>query len=142
MRYLVVANQTLGAEQLSRKVRECEQAGQCTFHLLVPATQPHDHLTWVEGEARTIARDRLDLALVRLRKLGVNVDGAIGDANPFLAIGDALRDAEFDHIILSTLPAGISRWLKLDLPSRVEAAFGLPVSHIISPASSSAAHGG
>ena len=137
MRYLVVANQTLGAEQLSRKVLECQEAGPCTFHLLVPATPPHDHLTWVEGEAATIARDRLDLALVRLRKLGVNVDGAIGDPNPLLAIGDALRDAEFDHIILSTLPAGISRWLKMDLPSRVEAAFGLPVSHIISPASSS-----
>ena len=137
MRYLVVANQTLGAEQLSRKVRECQGAGPCTFHLLVPATPPHDHLTWVEGEAATIARDRLDLALVRLRKLGVSVDGAIGDPNPLLAIGDALRDAEFDHIILSTLPAGVSRWLKMDLPSRVEAAFGLPVSHIISPASSS-----
>jgi hypothetical protein len=134
MRYLIVANQTLGAEQLSLKVRECQEAGPCTFHLLVPATPPDDHLTWVEGEAMAVARDRLDLALLWLRKVGVDVDGTIGDANPLLAIGDALRVAEFDHIILSTLPAGISRWLKMDLPSRVEAAFGLPVSHIISAA--------
>jgi hypothetical protein len=134
MRYLIVANQTLGAEQLSLKVRECQEAGPCTFHLLVPATPPHDHLTWVEGEAATIAHGRLDLALVWFRELGVDVDGTIGDPNPLLAIGDALRGAEFDHIILSTLPARISRWLKMDLPSRVEAAFGLPVSHIISPA--------
>jgi hypothetical protein len=93
-----------------------------------------DHLTWVEGEAATIARERLDLALVWFREFGVDVDGEIGDPNPLLAIGDALRDGELDHIILSTLPAGISRWLKMDLPSRVEAAFDLPFSHIISPA--------
>ena len=134
MRYLIVANQTLGAEQLSLKVRECQNAGPCTFHLLVPATRPHDHLTWIEGEALAIARDRLDLALAWLRKLGLDVDGTIGDPDPLLAIGDALRVAQFDHIILSTLPAGVSRWLKMDLPSRVEAAFGLPVSHIISSA--------
>jgi hypothetical protein len=134
MRYLVVANQTLGAEQLSRKIRECQAAGRCSFHLLVPATPPNDHLTWVEGEATAIARERLDQALSWLQALGVDVDGEIGDPNPLLAIADALREGEFDHIILSTLPAGLSRWLKADLPSRVRAGFDLPVSHIISSA--------
>lgn len=55
----------------------------------------------------------------------------MGDANPLLAIWDTLQACDLDHIIVSTLPAGISRWIKLDLPSRVEGAFGLPVTHIV-----------
>jgi hypothetical protein len=131
-RYLVIANQTLGADQLYDKVRACLEAGGCTFHIVVPATPPTDNLTWVEEEAWAIAHERLDRALVWFSELGAEVDGEVGDANPLLAISDALRGNEFDHIILSTLPAGISRWLKMDLPSRVSATFGLPVSHIVS----------
>ncbi len=131
-RYLVVANQTLGADQLYHKVRECQAAGPCTFHIVVPATPPNENLTWAEGEASAIARERLGRALAWFRELGAEVDGEVGDANPLLAIWDALRESQFDHIILSTLPAGISRWLKMDLPSRVRAAVNLPVSHIIS----------
>ena len=37
-----------------------------------------------------------------------------------------------DEIILSTLPPGISRWLKKDLPHRVEQRFALPVTTVIS----------
>jgi hypothetical protein len=130
-RYIVVANQTLGADRLYDEVRRCLAAGPCTFHIVVPATPPTDHLTWTEGEARAIASDRLDRALSWFGELGAEVDGEVGDANPLLAIWDALQNREFDQIILSTLPAGISRWVKMDLPSRVRAEFGLPVSHIV-----------
>ncbi len=132
-RFLVVANQTLGADVLYDQVRACLAADPCTFHIVVPATPPTEHLTWTEEEARAIARDRLERALTWFRELGAEVDGEVGDANPLLAIWDALQERGFDHIILSTLPAGISRWLKMDLPSRVSATFGLPLSHIVSP---------
>jgi hypothetical protein len=42
-RYLVVANQTLGGDQLLEKLRERMEAGPCHFHVLVPAT-PVDQL--------------------------------------------------------------------------------------------------
>ncbi|HET9724065.1 MAG TPA: hypothetical protein VFR44_09520 [Actinomycetota bacterium] len=131
-RYLVVANQTLAAGQLERSVRGCMAAGPCRFHIVVPATPPKDHLTWVEGDAMAIARERLDRALEWFHEIGAEVHGTVGDARPLLAIGDALRDQPFDEIILSTLPAGVSRWLRMDLPSRVRAAFDLPVSHVVS----------
>ena len=56
----------------------------------------------------------------------------IGDANPVRAIDDVLIEHPHDEIILSTLPPGISRWLKLDLPHRVEQRFALPVTTVIS----------
>jgi hypothetical protein len=37
-RYLVVANQTLGGDELLAAIRERMAAGDCHFHLLVPAT--------------------------------------------------------------------------------------------------------
>ena len=40
-RYLVVANQTLGGEELSAAIRERMGGGDCHFHLVVPATPAH-----------------------------------------------------------------------------------------------------
>jgi GABA permease len=130
-RYLVVANQTLGGEHLIEKVRQLLTQGSCRFHIVVPATPSAEQLTWTEGEATAIAQDRLDRALARLRALGAEVGGEVGDKNPVLAIEDALRLAEFDEIVLSTLAPGISKWLKLDLASRIASRFSLPVTHVV-----------
>jgi hypothetical protein len=130
-RYLVVANQTLGGEHLTMKVKELLAEGPCRFHVLVPATAPKDHAVYTEGEAEAIAHRRLEDALSRFRDLGAEADGEVGDASPFEAIGDVLRQESFDEIVLSTLPSGASRWLRQDLPHRVERSFGLPVSHIV-----------
>lgn len=131
-RYLVVANQTLGGEPLLAELRRCCQGGAASFHVVVPATHPKDQWTWTEGEANAVARDRLERALERFRELGTEeVTGEVGSARPVEAIGDALRDGDFDGIVLSTLPAGVSKWLNQDLPSRVERSFDLPVTHVI-----------
>jgi hypothetical protein len=131
-RCLVVANQTLAGAHLLDAARARLRSGPCEFHIVVPATPAHDHATWVEGEARGIALRRLRAGLERFREIGADVDGEVGDHSPMEAIGDALREhGPFDEIILSTLPPGRSRWLKLDLPSRVRSAFGMPVTHVI-----------
>ncbi len=130
-RYLVVANQTLAGEPLVSRLRELSRAGPCAFFLIVPATPPRDH-PWTEGEARATARARLDEALMRLSGLEIKVEGEVGDGNPMLAIGDAIREhGPFAEIILSTLPPGASRWLRLDLPHRVAASFGMPMTHVV-----------
>ena len=130
-RYLVVANQTLGGDHLMDAVRECMADGPSSFHVIVPATPPREHLTWAEGEARAVARERLDRALERFRLLGVDASGEVGDADPVQAVGDAIRAGQFDEIILSTLPIGPSRWLRTDVPHRVRAQFRLPVRHVV-----------
>jgi len=133
-RYLVVANQTLGGEHLAEAVRERLVAGPCTFHVVVPATPPHDTGTWTEGEAQNIARERLDKELARFAELGAEASGEVGDADPLMAARDAALEETFDEVIVSTLPAGASRWLKLDLPHRLEKALGVPVVHLEAPA--------
>ena len=129
--YLIVANQTIGGAELLDKVTDLAAAGPCDFYLVVPATAPKEHLTWTEGEARTIAARRLEEGLARLRGAGVIVDGEVGDASPVMAVDDALRHRQVDHVVVCTLPIGMSRWLKLSLPDRIERKHKVPVTHLV-----------
>jgi hypothetical protein len=130
-RILLVANQTAGGTELKREIRRRMSEGPCVFTLVVPATPPQEHATWEEGEARDIARRRMESAVEEMRQMGADMSGVVGDASPVLAINDALIEQPCDEIILSTLPPGVSRWLKRDLPHRVEQRFGLPVTTVI-----------
>lgn len=129
--YLVVANQTLGGPELLDLVREAMREQDCEFHIVVPATPiPHGG-TWTEQEAVAVAQRRLYAAIERFSSIEATVTGEVGDGSPMQAIRDALRDRIVDEVILSTLPPGISRWLKMDLPARVERGFGLPVTVVV-----------
>src|SRR5688572_24732379 len=105
-RYLVVANQTLGAEALAEKVRECMASGDASFHVVVPACHSRDSSWITEGHDHAEAEKRLAAALAKFRELGAEADGEVGDASPVLAIQDALIAGSYDGVILSTLPAG------------------------------------
>jgi hypothetical protein len=132
VRYLVVANQTLGGDALLRRLRELVAEGPCSIHVLVPASADPTE-AFHDGDAdRRRARERLDQALQRLAKLGVEVTGEVGDHRPSDAVGDLLRRGErFDRIVVSTLPSGVSRWLRLDALSRIERAVDVPVEHVV-----------
>jgi hypothetical protein len=129
---LVVANQTACGDELLAAIKARVEQGPCRLTLLVPATHSSEHATWTEAEARALAKRRMDAALARFRDAGAeDVEGVVGDANPVQAIDDVMIEGPQDEIILSTLPPGISRWLHLDLPRRVEQKFELPVTTVI-----------
>jgi hypothetical protein len=130
-RYLIVANQTLTSPELRAAVRERLGAPPCRFHVLVPATPLKQQLAWTEGAARTVARDRLEAALAWLHAEGAITTGSIGDADPVLAVLDALPRDQFDEIVVSTLPPGLSRWIRQDLPHRLARRTDLPVCHVV-----------
>ena len=133
-RYLVIANQTLGGESLLEEVRSRRDAdANASFHVVVPATPPDQFTFHTEGEAIAVAKERLEEELERLQGLGVEATGEVGDHDPLNAVRDAVRDEDFDGIILSTLHVTVSRWLRMDLPSRVERHVDLPVTHVEGP---------
>ena len=128
---LVVAHQTAANDALLDAVRHRAQQGPARFHLIVPR-RPHgmhkvvDPIEAGEREAQLV----LDEALPKLsRAAGSAVTGSIADPEPLMAIHDAVNLGQYDEIIISTLPLGISRWLKLDLVSKARA-LGLPVTHV------------
>jgi hypothetical protein len=130
-RVLVVAHRTAATPALLDAVRERAARGPATFTLLVPnpahglhrVVDPEDQ---EDSEAQTV----LDLALPLLEDAaGGHVEGMIGDAEPLNAIQDAVNLHGFDEIIISTLPKRVSRWLHIDLPSKVNG-LGLPVTTV------------
>lgn len=137
-RILVVANRTLGGEHLVELLRDRAAAGDCSVHVVVPAgSDSHD---WVHTEDEDVAaaQQRLTRAQERLSSLGVAVTGEVGDSRPVDAVLDALRRADYDEVVVSTLPAGPSRWLRADVVSRIERAIHGPVTHVVAAAESAA----
>ena len=133
-RYLVVAHQTADSPELLAELRRAQADDPTsTFVLLVPAT-PIQHLGgWTEGESRSVAAEAGTRAQEELSRHGVQLlDVRVGDADPVEAAADEwnLRP-DYDEVILSTLPAGISRWLKGDATNRLTKRLDLPVKHVV-----------
>jgi hypothetical protein len=130
-RVLVVAHKTAATPALLEAVRERAGRGRTSFTLLVPNAAHGLHaLVDPEDQEQSEAEQVLELALPLLEQAaGAPVAGMIGDPSPMNAIQDAINIHGFDEVILSTLPARASKWLKLDLPSKVTG-LGLPVTTV------------
>jgi hypothetical protein len=117
---LVVAHRTAATPLLLNAVRARAARSPCSFTLLVP--RPYWDPDTEEAEAT------LELAIPLLEEAaGGHVDGLTGDSDPFVAVREVVTTVGVDEILISTLPARVSRWLRRDLPHRVEE-FGLPVT--------------
>ena len=128
-RVLVVAHRTAATQGLADAVRRRAEAGPARFTLLVPRTAHGLHKIMDPEEAdEREARDVLERALPLLSAAaGSEVAGLVGEASPLTAIEDAINSQPFDEIIISTLPRRVSRWLRLDLPSKARG-YGLPIT--------------
>jgi hypothetical protein len=131
VRVLVVAHKTAATQPLLDAVRERAGRGACVFTLLVPNAAHGLHkVVDPEDQGATQAQDVLDVAVPALREAsGMPVEGIVGDPDPSAAVHDAINLRGFDEVIISTLSPRLSRWLKLDLPSKV-AGMGLPVTPV------------
>lgn len=147
---LIVANQTLGGSELDREIRARIERGEGRFYILVPMIEPeYETSVWAAAdagfaipppeeevaealeEAQRRSEQRLRRIIDKIEHAGGEAEGEVGPTDPFEAVRGVLDRMSFEEILLSTLPAGISRWLKLDLPSRIGRATDIPVTTII-----------
>ena len=139
--YLVVANQTIGGEQLTAKLDELTGAGSCSFRFVVPVTDTEGLHQWdyppidrvipdAHRIAAALAQGRLEHELARLRRDGIEASGEVVDAEPIRRVEELLQGEHFDGVVVSTLPRRLSRWLVLDLPHRIARLSEVPVTHV------------
>jgi hypothetical protein len=130
---LVLANETIGGKNLLDAVlrRRDESGGDLRFHVVVPKTRPRHGNVIYDEAVREGAQVRVDLALAFMRDEGIEGTGEVGDSDPYNAAMDAIAERHIDEIIVSTLPAAASGWMRRDLPERLREGSGLPVEHVI-----------
>src|SRR5205823_4433581 len=112
--------------------------GPCEFHILVPAAHPRG--AWSEGSVRAMAMERVAEGIAHFGEHGVTCQGHVGDVNPVRAVNDLMAHEGFDEIILSTLPAGPSRWVHEDVPARIRRMVSIPVTHVLTAPARQRAH--
>lgn len=117
---LVVANQTVDSDELFGALHDRAERGPVSVTLMVP--QDSD-----EGYGY-----RLRHALTRLHDAGIEAEGMLGDVDPCVAVIEVWDPRRYDEVIVSTLPTGASRWLRIDLPHRIARAVDAPVHHVVS----------
>jgi hypothetical protein len=130
-RVLVVANQTHGGRNLIEAIRARHEAGDAAFVVIAPQNPPHSGFVIYDEAVRDAARCRLEETLSAMRELGIDGIGEVMDPDPYTATLDAVREHRINEIIISTLPATRSGWLRRDLIERVRDATGLPVQHVV-----------
>jgi len=120
---LVVTNRTAASDDLLAALRAREARGPARFEFVMPPERE-------TPEARAAAAQRLGEALALAGEAGLEATGHVGDCDAFAAVLEAYDPARHDEILISTLPASTSHWLRIDLPARVARATGALVSHV------------
>ena len=130
---LVIANQTIGGAKLLETVKEKVDAadGDARVVIAVPRVPPRHGNIIYEDAVFEAAQVRIDLARSFLREAGISAIGEVGDPDPYTATMDAIEEHHPDEVVVSTLPATSSGWLRRDLIDRIRDASGLPVEHVV-----------
>jgi hypothetical protein len=122
---LVVAAKTASGDDLLNALKR-DAAGRERKTLFI-VTVPQEG-----GEGQHAARARARMAQVIDRMLAENLiaAGMIADPDPYTATMNALQFFRVDDVVISTLSATRSGWLRADLIERVRKATGKPVEHV------------
>ena len=129
---LVVANRTAESPELLDALRARAVQGPSEFTLLVPATP--QGVAWAADmfAGQTRAEEHRQAFVDELREEGLPVaDAKVGDPDALAAVMDECNEHDYDELIISTLPLHVSKWLRVDLPRKAQAATGLPVTHVV-----------
>ena len=132
-RLLVVANETVGGGALLEEVANRSRGRSGEILLITPAQEVSRAEHWASDidEAVELARQRMELSLIEIGKLGLRARGEIGDSDPNVAIEDALRIFPADEIVISTHPPEESRWLERGVVEKARREIDLPITHVV-----------
>ncbi len=130
---LVVANETVAADELLAAVRSRAAAGDVRVMVVAPVNAPREGYVVYQDTRRAAAGRRLDRMLSALKAAGIPAFGRVVEASPLDAVKDAIAMDSPDELIVSTHPEAKSGWRRRNLIDEIRKVAGnLPVEHITS----------
>src|SRR5215216_3690403 len=130
-RILVVANETVAGKPLIEAVKRRAGDDDVEVHVICPQNNPKHGYVIYDEHVREAAENRLRMTLALLREAGIEADGQVMDPDPYSAVMDALGEADYDEIVVSTHPETRSGWLRQGLVDRLQRAARRPVEHVV-----------
>jgi GABA permease len=131
---LVVANETLAADELVESVRRRAAEGPIRAVVMAPVNDPRAGYVVYQNSRRASAGRRLDRMVAALRAAGIRAHGDVYEGGPVAAAKDVLAQEPVDELIVSTHPEQTSGWLRrrnvVDELRRI--AGDRPFTHVVS----------
>ena len=131
---LVVANETLAADELVDAVRRRAAQGPIRAVVVAPVNEPRSGYVVYRNSRRASAGRRLDRMVAALRAAGIPAHGDVFEGGPVTAVEDVRAQEPIDELIVSTHPEQTSGWLRrrnvLDELRRL--AGDRPLTHVVS----------
>jgi hypothetical protein len=119
---LAVANVTADSDELLEALRERTKQGRVRVQLVFPIGDT--------GPDRAAGEEQLERGMDRIAEAGIEVQGQVVRGDPVEAVHEVWDPATYDEIVVSTLPTGVSKWLRIDVPHRLERLTGARVQHV------------
>ena len=121
-RVLVIANETVGADELLAELRQLRNENDAGISSACPRTRCTlaRGRVWSPDASIIAAQHRLDAVLAILRSEGLRAEGELGDYRPLHAMDDAVQKFKPDLIVISTHPEERSAWLRQDIVERAK----------------------
>jgi GABA permease len=136
-RVVVLANQTMGENELHDALERIPGSDQASYFVVVPTNPVDTGQAEREGAAfvwqatTEAARQRLDETLEELRSRGLSVDGELGDYRPLVALDKAIREFDPDHVVIATHPEERSTWLQRGVVSEARERYDVTIQHVV-----------
>jgi hypothetical protein len=129
----VIANETVEGRALLEEIARKTNGRRSEVMVVAPALVS-SRIKYGLGdvdEAVEQAKPRLERSLEEIRKLGVEVGGDVGDADPNMAINDALATFPAEEVVIATHPPERSNWLEKDVVERARSEIVQPITHVV-----------
>jgi hypothetical protein len=130
LRLLVVANQTLGGQELRAELLAREPRPELRVVAPVLVSRAKYVMSDIDTEL-VLARERLEEMLVWARRKGFAISGVVCAEGPLTALEDELRSFGPDEVLISTHTPQRSNWLEAGVVSRAREELDIPVGHVV-----------
>jgi hypothetical protein len=129
-RVLVIANEAVGGDELVEEISK--RARDAEVMIVSPAlvASPLDLAAGDVDDEIEEARRRLQMSVDALQQKGIRAAGEVGEAQPDLAMRDAMVKFRADEVIIVAHPEEYATWLEQDLLERARRELAIAVTYI------------